>query len=301
MKKFIVIRKEGLKNKIKKLVTSLNFSQIFLVWLLFVAFYSSVYYITSSFSPENGLSIPGEGRTTSFIDVFYFSVITATSTGYGDIIPLGYSRVISITEVITSLILFGLLVSKIVSFKQDLIMTEIYDISLDSKVKGLRSSLHLFRSDVGKLIDSILDGTLPKRKINLLWTYLNAFQDTLIDIEELVCYSDSHKSEFIKTVGQLQIELTLNSIANSVERLGELLSQFEEAHLDWKSNKNIESMKETVSIIDRMCEHYKPDKTPASIRDRIKEIQNHKKKIEEYLMNYKGLMEFLGDKPQKKE
>ena len=37
----------------------------------------------------------------------YFSFVTATSVGYGDVVPMGVIRIVAIAEAITGLLIFG--------------------------------------------------------------------------------------------------------------------------------------------------------------------------------------------------
>jgi ion channel len=49
------------------------------------------------------------------LSAFYFSSATATSVGYGDIVPQGPARLISVVEAVAGLVIFGCVVSKFVS------------------------------------------------------------------------------------------------------------------------------------------------------------------------------------------
>ena len=59
-------------------------------------------------------------------------------------------------EAVSGLILFGILISKLVSSKQEIILEEVYDMSYEEKMNRLRSGLYLFRSDANKVIDKVL-------------------------------------------------------------------------------------------------------------------------------------------------
>ncbi len=60
-----------------------------------------------------------EPGTPDFVDCLYFSVVTITSLGYGDLHPLGASRILAAMEVLSGLVFIGVFVSRIVSFKHD--------------------------------------------------------------------------------------------------------------------------------------------------------------------------------------
>ncbi len=64
--------------------------------------------------------------TVHFLDALYFSVVTFTSLGYGDVIPVGASRLVACAEVILGLTLFGLAVAKASSARQSYYLRRLY-------------------------------------------------------------------------------------------------------------------------------------------------------------------------------
>jgi potassium channel LctB len=78
----------------------------------------------------------------------YFSAVTATSIGYGDIVPVGPARLLAIAEGAAGLILFGCVISKFVSRRQDQLIAEIHHIAFEDRLGRLRSNLHLIRTEV---------------------------------------------------------------------------------------------------------------------------------------------------------
>lgn len=78
----------------------------------------------------------------------YFSAVTATSVGYGDVVPMGLARVIAISEAIAGLVLFGCVVSKFVSRRQDELIGEIHRIAFEDRLGRVRTNLHLVRTEI---------------------------------------------------------------------------------------------------------------------------------------------------------
>ena len=78
----------------------------------------------------------------------YFSAVTATSVGYGDIVPTGAARVLAIAESVAGLILFGCVVSKFVSRRQEQLIGEIHRIAFEDRLGRVRTNLHLVRREV---------------------------------------------------------------------------------------------------------------------------------------------------------
>lgn len=88
-----------------------------LLFLVVLAF-SAIYFVINLNSPDNGLRFNG-AATKNFSDCLYFSVITVTTLGYGDITPVGFARMIASIEVCFGLIYVGYAISQVVSFRQE--------------------------------------------------------------------------------------------------------------------------------------------------------------------------------------
>lgn len=77
--------------------------------------YGTAYAALSWASPTNGLRENNTALGFRYWDSIYFSITTETTLGYGDITPVGWSRVLACSEVVSGLIIAGAIVSKITS------------------------------------------------------------------------------------------------------------------------------------------------------------------------------------------
>jgi hypothetical protein len=87
-------------------------------------------------------------NTAGFLSALYFSAVTATSVGYGDIVPVGATRLLAIVESISGLIIFGCLISKFVSRRQEELIAEIHWIAFEDRLGRVRTNLHLVRTEL---------------------------------------------------------------------------------------------------------------------------------------------------------
>jgi potassium channel LctB len=78
----------------------------------------------------------------------YFSFVTALSIGYGDIIPVGALRILAITEGIAGLLIFGCVISKLVSRRQEQLVEEIHRTTFEDRLDRVRTNLHLVFADL---------------------------------------------------------------------------------------------------------------------------------------------------------
>ena len=79
---------------------------------------------------------------------FYFSFVTAASAGFGDVLPLGASRVLAIVEAVGGLLVFGAVISKLVSRRQEEVVDEIHRIAYEDRLERVQTDLHLVLSEL---------------------------------------------------------------------------------------------------------------------------------------------------------
>jgi len=136
--------------------TDRSYTELMSFWFLSVLFFSAFYYLLTVFYPTHGL-LPIE-RTEGwfvFLDSLYFSTVTATSTGYGDITPHGFSRILASIQAIMALFVFASFVTKLVSYKQELALREVHELTAGNMFNDVREGLHTVRKDCDIIITKL--------------------------------------------------------------------------------------------------------------------------------------------------
>ena len=239
-------------NKLVSWIEGLSFKKILLLWVGIVLFFGGVYY----FLKTNGSFLSyglGGNSVSSIKDMIYFSFITATTTGFGDIVPYGVFKFVAVIEVISGLMLLAIVTSKLVSIKQDIILSEVYDISLNEKINRLRSSFFLFRQNLDRIITKIEEASIRKRELNNVYIYFSSFQDSLIEVNALI--KRAGVSRFIKNIDAMNTELIFSTIISSFEKIHEFLLTTQEKKMEWKTETNIRLLKVCLEINDRLFDN----------------------------------------------
>lgn len=83
----------------------------------------------------HGLDPVSNPGPISFLDSLYFSIVTISSLGYGDIHPVGYSKAIASAEVIAGLVIIGLAISKLASERTGYLLRRIYSSDVQQRLK----------------------------------------------------------------------------------------------------------------------------------------------------------------------
>jgi hypothetical protein len=117
----------------------------------------------------------------------YFSFVTALSIGYGDVIPLGALRILAVMEGIAGLLIFGCVISKLVSRRQEELTEEIHRTTFEDRLDRVRTNLHLVFSDLGAVQQLQAEqGALPGQVMRRLESTVRVFRGELQTIHDLL-------------------------------------------------------------------------------------------------------------------
>jgi len=134
----------------------------------------------------------GEG----FVTAIYFSFVTALSIGYGDVVPLGWFRLAAIIEGAAGLLIFGCVISKLVSRRQEELTEEIHRTTFEDRLDRVRTNLHLVFSDLGSVQQLQMEqGVLPELVLRRLESTVRVFRGELQAVHELLYRSRAMPDE----------------------------------------------------------------------------------------------------------
>ena len=141
--------------------------ELFIIWIVTIVLSGSCYWL-GALMGEHGLVEAGHpvaADLNGFASALYFSFVTATSIGYGDIVPIGSARVIAVAEAITALMIFGAVVAKFVSHRQEELVTEIHRVTFEERLDRIEANLHMVISELLS-ITSMCEAKAPVTRVN---------------------------------------------------------------------------------------------------------------------------------------
>lgn len=232
-------------------LSTLKFFHIFLVWMSVIIMFGMVYFVGQS---NNSYLLYNKGtKVNDVVDSIYFSFITATSTGFGDIVPIGIFKIVAIFEIVFGLLLLAFVTSKLVSLKQDVILSEIYDISFHERINELRSSLLVFRQNLNRIITRIDDKNMKKKELKELYSYISPLEIAINEISLLLTKKERN-AEFTKNIDPLNAELIFTSIIQSVEKISDLICSLNDNVPDWKKEVSLKQLENCIILTDVLFE-----------------------------------------------
>jgi hypothetical protein len=206
-------------NALLDLIESLSPAQIFFVWLGMVVVCGGLYWLTG-FSRRPGLVDSGRpiaGTFDGLLSALYFSFVTTTSVGYGDVLPIGPIRILSIFEAVIGLLIFGALVAKFVSRRQDALVRDIYNVTFEARLDRVQTNLHLVLSELQSIAMMCDEGvSQPQRVGTRLESAVLVFGGELRAIHALL-YSPQRAPE------EAVLEAILIALASALRTLSDVL------------------------------------------------------------------------------
>lgn len=95
-------------------LTHCRYEEIFLLWITWNLAFALLYFTLAQVAPEHALiGSVGTDLLHHLGNSVYFAVITGTSTGYGDITPIGLSKLLAVFQCTGALVIFAVFLSKL--------------------------------------------------------------------------------------------------------------------------------------------------------------------------------------------
>jgi len=88
-----------------------------------------------------------------FSDALYFSIVSMTSLGYGDILPAGAGKIIASIEVLSGIMLVAVFVGKIASERQSTLLLLLYNTENNRRLKEFYHEINIIENNFDQLLD----------------------------------------------------------------------------------------------------------------------------------------------------
>lgn len=212
-------RLEQLGTAVLDLVDSVSTAQLFVIWLAVIVACGAAYWLID-LSYGAGLMEAGARVGTNLsglLTAVYFSFITATSVGYGDVLPVGATRILAVAEAVAGLLIFGLLIAKFVSYRQEMLVREIHSVTFEERLDRVQTNLHLVVSELLAIAVLCDDGAARVERLGpRLETTTLVFTSELHAVHELL-YNPQHAPD------EPVLGAILANLASALNTLGEVL------------------------------------------------------------------------------
>lgn len=211
-------------------VLRLPYSTLGLLWGGLVLAFAVMYFTLGQWIPSQAPTpIGSESLWKSLGDSIYFSVITSTTVGYGDIIPQGFSKALAGLQSVIAFFVFGLCISKLVSNKQEIAIKQMHKLTFEDVFRNTREGLYIVRKD----FDHIMAQAEALKKIdeehweNLAVAYKQA-QSIIAEIPDFYRGDGD-----LYTIDERREQLLQEAVHRTLHRINQLIDVFSRVGIDW--------------------------------------------------------------------
>jgi len=197
---------------------------IYAVWFVGLIFLSTCgYWVGNKFSsgieltytPNSGPKLP---------DCLYFSIVTISSLGYGDIRPVGFGRIIAALEVLCGLVILGMWISHLTSRKTELYLERIHNQAIDERFKEFRVNIRRLTKEFEKSVHEYLNqGNEVPRLFSAGSSSIGSVLDELFAIVDgatrYLRYEVKNRL-FFDTAGSVPFGRLLDALTKASDQLG---------------------------------------------------------------------------------
>lgn len=251
-------------------LTSMSYSALFLLWIVMAIGFAVAYFALSVFVPAHAPTQLAYDPTflSMFFDSLYYSVITATSTGYGDITPQGFSKLLASIQSIMALFVFAIFVTKLVSNKQERALEQVHKLTFEDVFHNIREGLYIVRRDFDHLIDHASE---HKKLGEKDWRNLIAGYEQIQTLLQEVPSFYREVNQFY-TIDERREVLLQEGIYRTLDRLNEMLNTFSTVGISWQGHEpSKKELQRLVNILDEVQTHWRAV-TPYAHKEAFEDI-----------------------------
>lgn len=231
-----------------------SYVALLLLWVSVVAWFA-VLYTAASYVPD------GHGLTKleplplllRFGNSLYFSIVTATGLGYGDLAPLGLSKWLASAEAMFGVVVLALFVTKLLSHRHDTALERIHRLSFQNMSFTTRQELYIVRKDFDAVMtEAERTAALTPRAWENLATAYRATQTVLASIMDFY-----EKSDGMYTIDAVREQLLQEATLRTLVRLDTLLTILTRQRVPWKRHDaSVGELKKLIRIAEGIIRHW---------------------------------------------
>jgi len=150
-----------------QIIVNTSFSVLLGIWLGIVFAFGLIYWLVGLlWSPVLFTSgMPLDPGMENLLAHVYFSFVAATSIGFGDIVPIGLARILAVIEGAAGLLIFGCMITKLVSNRQEQLVEEIHQITFENRIGRLQTNLHMVLSELQLVSSECKEGDIARKHL----------------------------------------------------------------------------------------------------------------------------------------
>ncbi|PND30170.1 hypothetical protein C1I89_31145 [Achromobacter pulmonis] len=209
-----------------------------------VLLYALLYGLLTKFAPGNGVEF--KDQIPHWTDFIYFSIVTVSTLGYGDLAPVGWSRALAASEALFGLLFVGYSISQVVSAKQGALI----DYLAKDRIVQTYDECLRYVTDAKELIGDrrrSIQSQIPVQPIDFIYNRSNPFYPALRAMEILNGYT-AHVEDIGRAAA---LSVQVERAAHHVEEMASFVRKYINLLISTKANWKV---RRTQQILTQLCE-----------------------------------------------
>jgi hypothetical protein len=243
-----------------------------------------------------GVVVVSTGKAISLFDSFYFSLCTISASCYGELMPLGISRIIGSLEVITGLILFGMFISKLVGARTSKMLEKIYEMQFKQKLREHRNTWARQRACLDKVSMIALNPKIQnaKKEEEIAFHIKNKTAENhlkIINSSMNACVRFLKENYFVSFIDKKFDDEVLPNLLHSMnitlKHINKSVTRLDRSKISWLNSYGKENLRgicevslEITELIERRFTNPIPEKAVETIPSIKKEINKIRRKLD---------------------
>ncbi|PIR52785.1 hypothetical protein COU76_04530 [Candidatus Peregrinibacteria bacterium CG10_big_fil_rev_8_21_14_0_10_49_10] len=260
-------------------LNDLTYSQLFLLWAELALLFAFGYFLFSTIGDVQHHGpvalVETKGIWNRFFNSLYYSIITATSTGYGDIVPRGLSKLLASAQSMSALLIFAIFVTKLVAHRQEIALREVHRFTFEDVFHNIREGLFIIRKDFDGIIERV---ETNKQLEEEDWdTLIIAYKQAQSLFAEIPDFYDEDNHLF--TLDMRREQLLHEAVHRTLHRINHTLDALSKHHVDWISNeKSVKELRELMLVVNRITPVWR-EKSPYDRKEAFEDIMHLKDSV----------------------
>ena len=171
-------KKQTLTTFLGKVIDKLSYGKIATLIISVLIFCATYFWIFNPYGHGT------DEAALNWLDALYYSVITFSSLGYGDIAPLGFGKFIASIEVLSGLILIAIFIGKIASERQSTTLRLIYTSEHQRRLVELEKEM--------EELEYLLDIALTEHNHEKLYTLSRSIYRFIASMHNYLYFQSNH-------------------------------------------------------------------------------------------------------------
>lgn len=238
-------------------IIQLPYSSLGILWAALVLLFATAYFCLGQWLPAHApYPIGSESILQSLGDSIYFSIITATTVGYGDILPQGLSKLLAALQAIIAFFVFGLCISKLVSSKQEIAIRQMHKLTFEDVFRNTREGLYIVRKDFDHII---LQAETAQSVDDEHWENLAiAYKQAESLLAEIPDFYTSDGDLYV--IDERREQLLQEAVHRTLHRINQMLDRFSAIGIDWSQNKiSAQELRNLIDVVALLTPRWKEE------------------------------------------